>query len=76
MSTYRAPRKPYRAPRASVLGKGAKKKNQPGFFHVNSGTQCSVYPKGTKKGLVPDEGRIPQPSAKDAGGADTRLPAR
>jgi hypothetical protein len=76
MSTYRAPRKPYRAPRASVLGNGAKNKNQPGFFHGNSGTQCSIYPKGTKKGLVPDEGRIPQPSAKDAGGADTRPPAR
>ena len=73
MSTYRAPRKPYRAPSGSVLGKGAKNKNQPGFFHVNSGTQGSVYLKGTKKGLVPE---IPQPGAKDVGGADTRLPAR
>jgi hypothetical protein len=67
MSTYRAPRKPYRAPNPSVLAKGAKTKNQPGFYHVNSGTQSSAFLKGTKKGLLPDEARNPQPSSKDAG---------
>jgi hypothetical protein len=44
MSTYRAPRKPYRAPSASVMGKGPKKFNPPGFAHLIAG-QPSSQPK-------------------------------
>jgi hypothetical protein len=41
MSTYRTPRKPYRAPSASVIGHGPKKKYLPGFVHLTAGKQSS-----------------------------------
>jgi hypothetical protein len=39
MSTYRAPRKPYRAPSASVRGYGPQKNNLPGYVHLIAGKQ-------------------------------------
>jgi hypothetical protein len=41
MSTYRAPRKPYRANSASVMGKGSKKYDPPGFAQRIAGKPSS-----------------------------------